>query len=372
MGRFLDWLENGSSPAPVVDERVERFNASLKSLVVSSAAQAAMQYPTKAMAVASIFRARMMNADTLGSLPVRVGESLVGAPNETQDTQEFVVETVLSMQDVGEAYWKIDGKGVYVLNPARITASWSEDWTTRLYEYDGRKMRTAGMSRNLIVIPMNRAAGDLTGSGPMQSNRIAGLIAEQKYSQDYFENNAQHTGALTHPGILTAEEAKKLYDQWTLGQENRTTGILSGGMDYKPLSFNPQDSEWVNTHLVGVGDVATLFGVPSALLNYNQPGSSITYQAIGDVYEGYWRQTLAPTYARRIERAWTQVLGTQVRFDPEELFLASLRERGEVAVQLVAAGYDPAGSLDITGLPPIGYIGAPDAANIQSATPTGI
>ena len=367
-------LDSFNRPAPdPAAGHVEEFSHTLRSLVIASALQN-RPYESRALAVAAIFRAQQMNADTLGSLPVKAGDSLIGAPNDTQDTLEFVTETVLSMEDKGEAYWGIGRDGsLKVLNPAMVTVLWDKTNEIRLYEYDGKRMRTEGMARNLIVIAMNRAASDLRGTGPMMSGRIAGLIAEQKYSQDYFENNAQHTGALTHPGVLTENEAKALYDQWNLGQQNRTTGILSGGMDYKPLSFNPQDSEWVNTHLVGVGDVATLFGVPSALLNYNQPGSSITYQAIGDVYEGYWRQTLAPTYARRIEKAWTSVAGSQVRFDPEELFLASLRERGEVAVQLVNVGFDPADSLDITGLPPMRYEKkeVPDVANIPSPAPTG-
>ena len=366
-----------NTPAPIpsgASARAEEFSSTLRSMLISDAAQRAMTpWAANALSVAAIFRARQMNADTLGSLPIKVGESLVGAPNATQDSQEFIVETVLSMQDVGEAYWEVRQGNIEVLKPSRMNVNWDIREKTRLYDYNDRRMRTEGMARNLIVIPMNRGPQDLRGVGPMTSARIRGLIAEQRYSQEYFENNAQHTGALTHPGVLMAEEAKALYEQWNMGQSERTTGVLSGGMDYKPLSFNPQDSEWVNTHLIGVGDVATLFGVPSALLNYNQPGSSITYQAIGDVYEGYWRQTLAPSYARRIERAWTDVVGSQVRFDPEELFLASLRERGEVAVQLVGAGYDPADALSVTGLPEMRFekVEVPDAPNIPSPVAAG-
>lgn len=351
---FVEWL---NKPAPIPGRDVDTFSSSLASMIVSTELQTAWT-SAKALSVAAIFRARQMNADTLSSLPVKAGDSLVTAPNRDQDTQEFVAETVLSMQDAGEAYWSISPKGeLKVLDHGRMVVTWNPDRTRRIYTYENRVLRATGFGPNLVVIPMNRGAGDRTGNGPLQSKRIAGLIAEQEYSQEYFENNAQHTGALTHPGVLTGKEAKVLYDQWMLGQENRTTGVLSGGMDYKPLSFNPQDSEWVNTHLVGVGDVATLFGVPSSLLNYNQPGSSITYQSVGSVYEGYWRQTLAPTYARRIERAWGQVLGNTVRFDPEELFLASLRERGEVTAALVAQGFDPADAADVSGLPPMKHTG---------------
>ena len=311
---------------------------------------------SKALAVAAVYRARQMNADTLGGLPLRPA---VGG--ELEDTDQLVIETVLSLEDIGEAYWAVTTRGdIDVLDASPMQVSWSSFSYAdrkRVYVYEGRKMRTEGVARNLVVLSLNRRPQDLVGVGPMQSGRIAGLIAEQAYSQEYFENNAQPTGTLEYPGILTAPEAKTLFDAWEAGQSSRTTGITSGGLTYNSRSFNPQDSEWVNTHLVGVGDVATLFGVPSSMLNYNQPGSSITYQSVGSVNELWWRSTLKPTYARRIERALSDVKGTPIRFDPEELFLAPMRERSESAGVLVRAGFDAAEAADVVGLPPMKHSG---------------
>ncbi len=363
---ILAWL---NTPAPIPGRDIDSFSHTLQSLRIATALQNGGWRQQKALSVAAIFRARQMTADTLGSLPVRAeGNGLVPAPNAEQDSAQFVTESVLSLQDHGEAYWQVDPTNgdMFVLDPNGMDVVWNSANTERLYEYNGRRLRTRGAVPNLVVLSLNRGAGDTTGVGPMGSDRIRGLIAEQVYSQSFFENQAQPTGILAHPGVLDAKESKALYDQWTEGQSSRTTGILTGGMTYNALSFSPQDSEFVETHLIGVGDVATLFGVPSSLLNYNQPGSSITYASSGSIWESYWRQTLAPTYGRRIERAWSQVLGAQVKFDPEELFLATLRERGEVAVQLVGAGYDPADSLDITGLPPMKHTGVvADVANVQ-------
>ena len=350
------------APSPV-DTDVQQYHSdTLKNLVVSSQLQSFGGFGvSKALGVAAIFRARQMNADTISGLPVKAGDSLVPAPNEDQDTQDFVSDTVLSMQDVGDAYWDLDARGnLRVLNPSGMHVDWSDPGTQsgrRLYTWNGNSRRTTGFGRNLVVVSVNRGPSDLTGRGPMQSARIRGLIAEQEYSQEYFENNAQHTGALVHPGVLDATEAQALYDQWMMGQRERTTGVLSGGLDYKPLSFNPSDSEWVETHAAGVLDAATLFGIPAFLLNTAVAGSSLTYQSTGSVYEGYWRSTLAPTYARRIESAWSQVLGTTVRFDPEELFLASLKERAEAAATLIRSGFRPEGSLDTVGLPPVEHTG---------------
>jgi len=307
--------------------------------------------------VAAIYRARQLNADTLASLPVKAGDSLVPAPNKYQDTQEFVTEIVLSLEDYGEAYLRSVRGEVRVLEPQLMNVDWNKARTRRVYKYEDKQMRTWGLDAPLIVLSLNRTASDLTGKGPMQSGRIAGLVAQMRYEQEFFENQAQPTGILSHPGNLDATEAKAMLEQWEAGQQKRSTGVLSGGLEYRPMSFNPSDSEMTDQHQVGVGDVATLFGVPGVLLNHAVQGSSLTYQAIGDVYQSYWRASLRPTYGKRIENAWSRILGQQVRFDPEELFLASMRDRTNAAATLVRTGFDPSESLDVVGLPAITHQG---------------
>ncbi len=75
-----------------------------------------------------------------------------------------------------------------------------------------------------------------------------------------------------------------------------------------------------------------------------------------------WRETIAPTYARRIEAAWTDVTETIVKFDPEELFLASVLNRANSAAVLAGAGYDGAGVAEAVGLPEIAFERTADAA----------
>jgi len=234
-------LEAAAAPA------MSEFHTTLQGLVVSSRLLDGSFSAEKALAVAAIFRARQMNADTLSSLPVTTGDGLVPAPNAEQDTQDFVSDIVLGMLDYGEAYIEVKANGdMRVMNPSGMAVDWEDvgaQTGRRLYTYHGRPMRTVGLARNLLVAAMNRGANALKGRGPMQSKRIAGLIAEQEYSQEYYENNAQPTGTLEHPGVLTPKEAKALYDAWLAGQAERSTGVLSGGLKYNPESFNPSVSD---------------------------------------------------------------------------------------------------------------------------------
>ena len=355
---LLTWLR-GDPP-----DVAEHHDSTLASLIVATELQQLSRANSLALAVAAIFRARQMNADTLAALPLKAGESLVPAPNSTQSMQEFVAEVVLSLQDNGDAYIRVTGTGYRVIPYEPMIVTWSRARTinrSRVYTFDNQLMRTTGLATNLVVISINRTPWDLTGTGPLESGRIQGIIAEQAYSQEYYENNGQPTGILSTPGVLTSDEAKLLKESWVNARTVRTPAVLSGGMEWSGESFSPNDSQWVEAHMAGVGDTATLFGVPGSLINYNQPGSSLTYENVESVYQGYWRQTLEPTYASRIEQAVQQITGNVVKFDPSQLFLASIQDRSQAASVLANSGYDLADITRAVGLPPM------DAAPIEES-----
>ncbi len=333
-------------------------HSTLAELIIADALQNGYQNDA-ALGVAAVFRAREMNADTPAALDVKVGDSLVPAPNATQDTQEFVVETILALQDFGECYWRVTFDGEMTVIPnSDVHVRWDDTRIRRLYYYKNNvQLRTTGAVPNLRVLSINRGAGDLTGKGWMQSDRIKGLIAEQNYSQEYFENNGNPTGVLSTPGTLTKAEADLLKSQWVNARNVRTPAVLSGGMNWDGTSFSAQDSEWTESHRTGVLDVSALSGVPAHFLAASPTGSSMTYANLSDIYEGYWRMSLWPNYIARITRAWTAILGQQVHFDSEPLFLASMKDRVWSASELVRTGFDPADSLDEVGMPPIGHTG---------------
>jgi len=343
---FLSWLRG--------EPTADFHDSSLESLILQTQLQQLLGTNVEALGVAAIYRARQMNADTLSALPLRAGDSLVPAPNATQSMQEFVSEAVLSMQDCGDAYINVTSSGFKVMPAELMRVEWSNATSrTRVYKFRDQTMRTTGFTRNLVVVSMNRAPSDLTGLGPMESASIRGAVALQAYSQEYFENNGQPTGILSTPGPLNPAEAKLLKESWVSARAVRSPAVLSGGMEWSGEAFSPNDSQWVEGHMASVGDVANLFGIPGSLLNYNQPGSSLTYENVESVYQGYWRQTLDPTYATRLEEAIGSIVGNTVEFDPSQLFLASIQDRAVSASLLANAGYEHADAAEAVGLPPM-------------------
>ncbi len=102
---------------------VEYSSDTLADLILSDRLQNLSFSQSKQLAVAAILRARQINADTLSSLPLKAGGSLVPAPNSLQDVQGLVAETVLSLQDNGDAYWRVTSRGFKVLPYERMTVT---------------------------------------------------------------------------------------------------------------------------------------------------------------------------------------------------------------------------------------------------------
>ena len=350
----MGFLKNLWSPEPSAV-----VNHDLEQVIVAEILQQGTGSLENAMAVAAVFRARQLNADTPASLEVKVGDSLVPAPNIDQTVQEFVVEAILAMQDHGDLYVGVRDGEMWVVKNDHITVKWDDSGRFRRYynTETGIRYRLTGPARNLIVVSMNRGVEDLTGMGWMESKRLQGIIAEQAWSQEYFENNASPVGVLSVPGVMTAEEAQRLKEQWINQRTKRTPAVVSAGAQWQDTSFSATDSEWTQTHLVGIGDVSALSGVPSNFLAYSPPGSTLTYQNVSDLWRIYWTQTLKVTYVSRLEAMWTSVLGQTVRFDPEPLLISSMKDRVWSATELVRTGFDPAEALDQVGMPPIPHTG---------------
>ncbi len=313
-----------------------------------------------ALSVASVFRARQLNADTMASLPVFVGDSPAPAPNVDQSHREFISEVVFALQDNGDAYVEVDARGeMRVLAYDHVNVEWNIGETRRIYTRSGTniRFRTEGLDPNMYVITMNRGVHDLEGTGPMENPRIDGVLAEQAYSEEFFKHHGKPSGVLKVPSEPTSAEAKVIKAQWDDARVTRSTAIISQQMDYTATSFSPNDSEWTETHLIGIGDISSLFGVPASMLNYLPAGSLLVYQNIGDVYQGYWRMTLFPTYAKPIQDMWSKVLRQPVEFHPEYLFLASLKDRSTAAWQLVSMGFEPDAVTEAVGLPAMAHTG---------------
>ena len=327
-------------------------HSTLADLVVATEIQNAMTAQNDVLKVPAIYRAKTMTEKAIASMPVASWTGTAKSPrqpvivtNPTAGTREqFLEETVNSLM-TGEAYWELSNyvngfpTDIRVLDPRRMTVTWRQpDQRVREYFYFDTRMRATGFQPNLAVISIDRGPGDLKGFGPMSSDRIDGIVAALDYIQEFFENAGTPTGILRVSKELSKEQADLLKQQWT-SRSARTPAVMSSGYEWESLSFNPNDSAWVEAYYATVLDVANLFGIPPTILGFNAPGSALTYQNLSDVYEAWVRTTLRPVYMKPIEAAWSRLVprGQDVRFDARALTRLSDDQRAEMYTKALSA-----------------------------------
>jgi len=108
------------------------------------------------------------------------------------------------------------------------------------------------------------------------------------------------------------ERLKRELDQQYQGTRNAGRPmVLEGGLDWKPMSFSPQDMDFMQAKHSAAREIALAFGVPPMLLAI--PGDN-TYSNYSEANRVFWRQTVLPL-ASRIGHALTQWLAPS--FGPE-------------------------------------------------------
>lgn len=91
-------------------------------------------------------------------------------------------------------------------------------------------------------------------------------LEAQGYENAYYKNNAQPPGILKAEGTIEKEAKDKLREEWAKvhsGVDNAfKIAVLDLGLDYKPISINNRDSQFVQSKAVNIEDIARFFGVP--------------------------------------------------------------------------------------------------------------
>ena len=235
-------------------------------------------------------------------------------PNETRHT--FLHKVMTSLLFRGNAYLYVPARdrngnamAFMVINPDDVTVTENLDRTRTIYEWTPKNIELVP-GVNLVHIPINLYPGEVVGLSPVSAARrtLDGYQNLERFARDYFADNANPTGTLVTPAPLDKDEAKLLKKQWNDSHRGkRDVAILSGGIEFKPLMFSPEDSQFIQTREFEVGDVARLFGIPGPLLGATT-GDSLTYATTESVVRWLLVTTLRPSYLERIEQSLSTML----------------------------------------------------------------
>ena len=220
---------------------------------------------------------------------------------------------------LGNGYGEIgrDGGGragaIWPLDPTTVRPKRSERGL--VYEVTVGGITTVLLAED--VIHLHGLGGDgVMGYYMLELARevLGSALAEGKFVGGFYANGAHMSGVLQHPGVLTPEAMERLRSSWVSrhgGASNAgSVGILEQGMEYKPLTVDPEKAQLVETRMFTVEDICRYFRMQPHKVGHLKDA---TYSNIEQQSLEYVTDTLMPWLLR-----WEQELKRKLFSAPAE------------------------------------------------------
>jgi HK97 family phage portal protein len=281
---------------------------------------------------------------------------------------------------IRQLFWDYQLGEAYVLATARYSNGYparfhvAPPWTVDV-DIDGDGLRryrigSSDVTADMLHIPYQITVGEAHGHGPLEAGagRLVAANALARYAQTLATAGGIPNAVLVHPNNLNKTQAQDLQLSWV---ESRMSAmglpaVLSGGIDFRTLSFSPKDMALVELAQLNDSRIAVLLGVPPFLQGLPSGGDSMTYSNVQQLFEYHWRAGLS-TKASAVMQAlsgWLLPRGTTVELNRDEYVKPGLAERA-MAYQTLYNIVDP-----VTGERAI-YIGEiREAERFSNAAPT--
>lgn len=307
---------------------------------------------TEALGVPAVLGAASLIADTVGSLPMRALRNQIELPPD--DRPRVIVRpdpfhipfyfyrgTAWNMATRGEAWWWVakrdaDGNALSILNvnPAEVTVT---ENPRNLLRPTIRWRNTIMRNEDMKHIPYVLEPGSLRGMGPLQMCQaaISVLVESTDWAANFFADGS-HAPLIIKSAVelnddIDAEEneADRLAAEWAAKGNNRPRVIDPRIESIEQLDEPQQGAQMLDSRTYNNGEVARMFRIPGALLEYAVSGSSLTYQNLSTIFDDFLRRCLRPSYLRPIEQTMSDLLprSTVAQFDIDSIVLADIKTR---------------------------------------------
>lgn len=278
----------------------------------------------QAMRLTTVFGCIRVLSESVGMLPCRLLEQgertklpatshplyrlLSVAPNDYMTAQEFWELVVASLCLRGNFYaYKVKGLGGRVsellpIDPGAVEARLDERWRP-VYKVTFANGTTDVLSQDEIWHVRGMSLDGLVGLSPIAYAREAialGLDTEEHGAQ-LFRNGAVTTGVLQTDQTLSDAAFKRLKEEFQERHgglaNNHKPMILEGGLAWKPIALNAEDSQFLETRKYQRDEICAIFRVPPHLVANMERAtfSNIEHQGLNFV-----NYSLVP-YLTRIE-----------------------------------------------------------------------
>jgi HK97 family phage portal protein len=283
----------------------------------------------------------MTSADVYsGADAKRKTPALIARPNNTYTSYEFWFEltaTVLMHGNWVGIKADFDEAGfaqqVIPVHPANVSVGLTDEG------YPLYKIGDDVYSYNDVIhIRGLTTPGEWKGLGVIEGLRkqVVGALNMQSFSNNTYSTASIPSAVIKttlKPDAASAVIAADLKRMWidAFGSGQRNPVVLSDGMDVAPLSWTPEDMQFLQAKGYGVAEIAFAFGLdPTDLGSSIASGSAITYANASERETQRLKYTYAP-WLHRIEQHFSDALpdADYVRGNVEAILRGDTKSRYE-------------------------------------------
>lgn len=274
-------------------------------------------------------------------------------PNHYQNRIQFWALWIISKLLYGNTYiLKVrDRRSVvtelYILDPQRVKVLIAE--TGDVYYQVSRDV-LSGLYE-LITVPASEVIHDLMnplwhplcGVSPIYACAMSATMGNriQKDSTKFFTNMSRPSGALTAPGTITEETAKRMKAEWeeNFGGENiGRLAVLGDGLKYEAMTIPANDAQLIEQLKWTVEDVARAFHYPMFKLGGTVP-QGVSISALNQAYYSDCLQNLLESAELCLDEGLSLPSDRYTEFDLDGLLRMDAATRYETKGKAVKDGW---------------------------------
>lgn len=230
-------------------------------------------------------------------------------PNPVTNYASFIQQAINSLLISGNIFIQgvHDDNGqiveMYILRPDRVSVIPGIGYIPSSYQYTTGSLtlnfdcdQETGYSE-ILHIKQYHPLDDFYGLSPMEAAQYSIDQHNEciKWNKALLENGARPSGALVLKNNLTDEHFSRLKNEleekFSGGANAGKVMILEGGIEWKEMSINPKNMDFIATKDSAARDIASAFGLPAQLLGIQGDN---TYSNMEIARSAMWEETIIP------------------------------------------------------------------------------
>ena len=239
--------------------------------------------------------------------------ALLAEPTPGLPYDVFMHRTMADLGVYGNAYWLKEETGgqraLVPLPPQGVTPKGGNLLNAASYDLSYQQVQQQGIPAERII-HLRRYNPDDPRVGVSPLEPLKRILAEEAAAsaqrESFWRNYARMEGVLLHPGNLSDAAVKRLRESFEAtytgaGNAGRIA-ILEEGMEVKPMSFSPKDSEFIAGRKLVLETIARAYNIPLSVLGLTD---TATYASQREFHKALYQDTLGP---------WLKMIEGAIRF----------------------------------------------------------